>query len=226
MYTKINDLIVKYPRVINYFYNKGLDLQTIKNRNLKQVFNSMDMDFNTGDRELKEYIRINYDRDTQPSYLSEYTLSELTEHIVKTHHGFEKKLLNDIEYKIELLIKNDSKDILMDLKRIVREIKSEINVHFIEEEMDLFPAISLSDITGVYNYTIISAIEKAEKSHSIIGSYISELIEMTYDFSIRDDNELFNFTIMELDEFVKDLFLHIYIENTMLYEKYEIKYGK
>lgn len=226
MFKRINDLIREYPRVINYFYSKGLELETIKNRNLKEVFKSIDMDMDSGTVELDEYINSVYSRAIHPNELEDYNLTEVIDHIIKTHHVFEKKLLKDIEYKIESLAANSPSEIILDIKGIVRNISSEINVHFIEEEVDLFPAISLSDITGVYNYTIISAIEHAEDSHSIIGQYVSELIEITDDFSIRDENELFNYLIMELDEFVKDLFLHIYKENTLLYEAYENKYGK
>lgn len=225
---KLKKIIEKYPISINFFKLNNIDYSNMRNTGLNDAIQKSGLPVNETIKKLETYIDGFYNPNRFPQGLEDFDIPEMIDHILEVHHGFTNRILKDLSSIIPELQEESNlshAEIMDEIASIFVDIKAEIQIHFAEEEVDIFPAIRLSAVTGVYSKRILEAIRQSEEVHSIVGEYITKLIELTDDFNLVDKNsELFNLMMIEFRELVKDLFLHIYKENTFLFEVYEEKY--
>lgn len=225
---KLKKIIEKHPISINFFRLNNIDYSSMKNTMLKDAIQKRGLPVNETIQELETYIDSFENPDRFPEGLEDFDIPEMIDHILEVHHSFTNRVLKDLGTIIPELQEDpelENTELMKEIADIFIDIKAEIQIHFAEEEVDIFPAIKLSAVTGVYSKRILDAIRHSEEVHSIIGEYISRLIVLTDDFNIvHKKSELFNLMMSEFRELVKDLFLHIYKENTFLFEVYEEKY--
>lgn len=226
--TKLKKIIEKHPISINFFKISNIDYSNMRNATLKDAIEKSGLPVSETIKELETFIDTFYNPDRFPEDLENFDIPEMIEHILDVHHGFTNRVLKDLSRIIpELQDDPDlrNKELIDEIAEVFIDIKAEIQIHFAEEEADIFPAIRLSAVTGVYSKRIMDAIRHSEEVHSVIAEYISKLIELTDDFNIVDKkSELFKLMMIEFKELVKDLFLHIYKENAYLFEVYEERY--
>jgi len=151
--------------------------------------------------------------------------STLIKHIVQTHHEFTKKQLKEIDtllFKVlKVHFKNHSEELLQ-VHKYFGTLKTELEEHLIKEEEHLFPLIENFEITKDNSVLseIHQVIKNTEKEHDAAGNILKELENITRDFSAPEGAcTSFKLVYTKLHDLEKDLFIHIYLENSVLFKK-------
>ena len=151
---------------------------------------------------------------------------ELIDHIVNRHHVWTfqtLKTLNELTPKILRAHYTHGAETLLTVHRLFGMIKLELEAHLIKEEVNLFPMITKYEETK--DSQLLEEIQHfildTEHEHDAAGDLIKELDGLTDNFtppewgclSVKKTWEL-------LDALQKDLFQHIHLENSILFERY------
>ena len=150
----------------------------------------------------------------------------LIKHIVQTHHEFTKKQLREIDVLLLKVLKVHFKlhsEELLKVHRNFGTLKIELEEHLIKEEVNLFPLIEKYEITKDESILgeIQQEIKNTEDEHDAAGNIIKELEKITRDFNAPEDACIsFKLVYTKLHELEKDLFIHIYLENSVLFKTF------
>jgi len=149
--------------------------------------------------------------------------SALIKHIVQTHHEFTKKHLKEIDTLLFKVLKVHFKlhsEELLKVHRYFGTLKTDIEEHLIKGEENLFPLIQNYEITKDDSVLskIHQVIKNTEEEHDAAGIIIKELEKVTRDFNAPEGTcTSFKLVYTKLQELEKDLFIHIYLENSVLF---------
>ena len=149
--------------------------------------------------------------------------TDLIRHIVQTHHEFTKNQLKEIDKILFKVLKVHFKlhsEELLKVHRYFGSLKTELEEHLVKEEEILFPLIEKYEITR--SDTILSEINQltkgAEEEHEAAGNILKELEKVTRDFKAPEGAcTSFGLVYTKLHDLEKDLFIHIYLENSVLF---------
>ena len=157
--------------------------------------------------------------------------SALIKHIVQTHHEFTKKQLKEIDTLLFKVLKVHFKlhsEELLKVHRYFGTLKTELEEHLIKEEENLFPLIENFEITKDDSVLskIHQVIKDTEDEHDAAGNIIKELEKITRDFNAPEGAcTSFKLVYTKLHDLEKDLFIHIYLENSVLFNMLQQKKG-
>jgi len=152
--------------------------------------------------------------------------SNLIRHIVQTHHEFTKKQLKEIDTLLFKVLKVHFKahsEELLKVHNYFGSLKTELEEHLIKEEEQLFPLIEKFEKTK--DNSILSEINKltkgTEEEHEAAGIILKELEKITRDFNAPEGAcTSFKLVYTKLHDLEKDLFVHIYLENSVLFNMF------
>jgi len=153
----------------------------------------------------------------------------LIKHIVQTHHEFTKKQLTEIDVLLFKVLKVHFKlhsEELLKVHRNFGSLKTELEEHLIKEEEILFPLIENYEITKDENVLskIQQIIKDTEDEHDAAGNIIKELEKITRDFNAPEGAcTSFKLVYTKIHDLEKDLFIHIYLENSVLFNMFQEK---
>ena len=153
--------------------------------------------------------------------------SVLIKHIVQTHHEFTKKQLKEIDTLLLKVLKVHFKlhsEELLKVHKYFGTLKTELEEHLIKEEENLFPLIENFEITKDDSIlsNIYQVIKDTEEEHDAAGIIIKELEKITRDFNAPEGAcTSFKLVYTKLHELEKDLFIHIYLENSVLFNMFK-----
>jgi len=149
--------------------------------------------------------------------------SALIRHIVQTHHDFTKNQIKEIDTLLFKVLKVHFKlhsEELLKVHRNFGSLKTEIEEHLIKEEENLFPLIEKYEMTKDDSdlSKIQQTIKDTEDEHDAAGNIIKELEKITRDFNAPEGAcNSFKLVYTKLHDLEKDLFIHIYLENSVLF---------
>jgi len=149
--------------------------------------------------------------------------SDLIRHIVQTHHEFTKKQLREIDTLLFKVLKVHFKHHSEELLKVHKHfgtLKTELEEHLIKEEEHLFPLIENFEITKDNSVLlkINQVIKDTEEEHEAAGNILKELEKITRDFNAPEGAcTSFKLVYTKLHDLEKDLFIHIYLENSVLF---------
>jgi regulator of cell morphogenesis and NO signaling len=149
--------------------------------------------------------------------------SVIIKHLVQTHHEFTKKQLKEIDTLLFKVLKvhfQHHSEELLKVHKLFGTLKTELEEHLVKEEEILFPLIEKYEITRDNN--ILSQINEltkgTEEEHEAAGNILKELEEVTRDFEVPEGGcTSFKLAYTKLHDLEKDLFIHIYLENSVLF---------
>ena len=152
--------------------------------------------------------------------------SNLIKHIVQTHHDFTKKQLKEIDallFKVlKVHFKHHSEELLQ-VHRYFGSLKIELEEHLIKEEEHLFPLMEKYEITKDNSILaeIHEVINNTEEEHDAAGNILKELEKITRDFNAPEGAcTSFKLAYTKIHDLEKDLFTHIYLENSVLFNMF------
>ena len=146
----------------------------------------------------------------------------MVDSLIIDHHKKERDLLFEIDPLLnKILSVHFSKhgQELMKLHSLFADLKKDLEEHFITEEKITFPLILENKNP---NSIIIKKVEELESDHEKAGDIIKEMIDSTDWFIAPEDAcNTYKYTFELLEKLVKDVFVHIFKENSIMFEKYK-----
>ena len=140
--------------------------------------------------------------------------NELIDYIVITHHRFEQQLLNEIEpllAKILYVHYRSHKESLAPIYQTFMQLKGELMPHFAQEEKVDFPMAGQSEN---FDWSDL------RDDHEQVGELLKKLARLTNDFIPPEDAcTTYRRAFAKLHELVDDIHLHVFLENSVLFEK-------
>lgn len=167
--------------------------------------------------------------DKDSHFIESLSLSGLCDHIVRTHHSYVNDALPFLQQKLQKLcdVHGENHPELYEVHASFMEAADRLSAHMKNEELILFPHIrqmekyrieggARPDSTGLAG----SAIHQMETEHQVEGERFMKLSEITNGYDVPPDGcNTFEVTYRTLEEFEKDLHIHIHLENNVLFPK-------
>jgi regulator of cell morphogenesis and NO signaling len=155
-----------------------------------------------------------------------FSLTQLVEYIVSTHHAYTKKELVQIfAYLQKISSKHGERH--AELYRIFETfaaLKEELEMHMRKEELILFPRIEeLDNATGQSNelsMSIEAPITVMEDEHQHAGDLMEKIRTYSSNYTPPEDAcTTYRLTFAALQALEKDLHQHVHLENNILFPK-------
>ena len=153
--------------------------------------------------------------------LTEMKVPDLIDYIIDTHHSKERILLAEIDElinKVLLVHYEHHQKQLVPLHGLFSDLRKELQEHFAKEEKLVFPYMKETFKAN----KDIGYVKELEDEHEAAGNLIKEITACTNDFTAPEDGcTSYRLVFQKLQELVKDVYIHIFTENSLLFQKYE-----
>ncbi|MDX1954128.1 MAG: iron-sulfur cluster repair di-iron protein [Chitinophagaceae bacterium] len=162
---------------------------------------------------------------------NQYSLSDLIDHIVKTHHAYVKKELPELlGYVQKVASKHGERhpEILPVFENLF-QLAEEMDLHMKKEENILFPRIKEIEKMSGENHqpaempghvSIQSPIAMMELEHDQAGAFMASIRQLTNDYTPPPDAcTTYRLSFAGLQAFEADLHQHVHLENNILFPK-------
>jgi regulator of cell morphogenesis and NO signaling len=178
---------------------------------------------------MNELQKLAHERNDSTDFDS-WPLDLLVDYIYKRHHAYiEEKtpLLNQYLDKISR-VHGARHPELLQLRDIFREIGGELTVHLKKEELMLFPYIKKLEHArnqdGAISKPLFSSVNDMvhmmKDDHSAEGEKFKTIVALTNNYAVPADGcNTYKVTYELLQEYEKDLHIHIHLENNILFPK-------
>jgi regulator of cell morphogenesis and NO signaling len=160
----------------------------------------------------------------------ELSLTALITHILETHHTFTKSEMDRLRALIDKVINAHGVNHpeLFTVSELFQGLCADLKPHMFKEEQILFPYILGLDEASSQNRlrpfapfgTVNNPIRMMEMEHETAGEILHELRAATSDYKVPTDGCFSYQTLFRgLEDFEKDLYQHIHLENNILFPK-------
>ncbi len=223
---KINDVVKAYPKSIEIFNDFHIDYCCGGNDALEDAIKELGI-------EVKSFIEVlnkklvnqenksHEDQTLDIDRLMKMSIQELINYIIDTHHLKERNLLAEIDElinKVFFVHYEHHQEQLISLHTLFSDLRKELQQHFVKEEKLVFPYM-LKNFSGDKS---IDYVKSLEDEHDAAGNLIKEITACTNEFTAPEDGcASYRVLFQKLHELIKDVYIHIFIENSLLFKKYE-----
>lgn len=152
----------------------------------------------------------------------------LIDYIVNTHHNYVRTMLPTIHAHAAKVaqVHGDNHPEMREIAAIFMEVKQELESHMIKEEQMLFPFIKQmveaesSGGDAIWGGSVQQPIGVMEHEHDNVGLAFEHLRKLSSGFTPPEDAcTTYQLLYRELDEFERDLHMHIHLENNVLHPR-------
>ncbi|MEO8116096.1 MAG: iron-sulfur cluster repair di-iron protein [Bacteroidota bacterium] len=225
----LGEIAVKDLRKAEVFKKYGLDFCCGGKKTVKEACAEKGIDVTKVEKELQNANKSA--SDMRPLPYNDWSMSFLADYIINTHHSYVKKTLPDLEMYADKVARVHGKQHpeLLEINQLVKDVCDELAPHMIKEETILFPFIKQLDSndssTTIQQQhhafrSVESPIDMMEQEHEIVGRKMEEIRELSKNYTVPDDGcASYSFLFKSLDEFEKDLHIHVHLENNILFPK-------
>lgn len=215
---KLGQIVARYPYTadvlnkykIDYTFRGDTTLEKAieeKGLNADQVVDEIDL-------AVDEYAVIKPD----VIYWENEPIDKILDHIEKKHHSFMDLTFSELSSLFEEAPETEE---IGELKELFNRLKKDMLEHQAKEERQLFPALReySSKRTKELREKAIAFLTSTEDEHDEAGRLFKKINEVTNDFSVDSHTPDFMRKIYKkLDDLEKDAFLHIHMENSILFK--------
>lgn len=222
------EVVRDYPQTIPFFNELHLDYCCGGGIPLEEAVKGTDLDANKIAADLNDYIaEHNAKPGSQNDSLEHFkslSIPDMLSDLEATHHVVERKLWAEIDTdlnKILLVHYAHHGVMLTKLHHLFGLLRTDLEEHFAREEKLVFP---LMRTYSRPNLEILTLVQNLEADHSAAGDIIKEIEALTDHFTVPADAcATFKRTYQLLEEFVNDVFVHIFKENSIVFPEYAEK---
>lgn len=223
---KINDVVKAYPKSIEIFNDFHIDYCCGGNDALEDAIKELGIETKSFIEVLNKKLvnqenKLNEEQILDVKQLMKMSIQELIDYIIDTHHLKERTLLAEVDElinKVLLVHYEHHQEQLVTLHTLFSDFRKELQQHFVKEEKLVFPYM-LKNFSGDKG---IDYVKSLEDEHDAAGNLIKEITACTNDFTApKDGCTSYRVLFQKLHELVKDVYIHIFIENSLLFQKYE-----
>lgn len=225
--TLIGDIVRTNYSAARVFENHGIDYCCGGNIPINHACSQDGIDENLLIRQLEALLER---RDRSSEYIENLPLTELSDYIVETHHGYIHDTAPFIREKLKKLceVHGDHHPELSEIREMFDTASVNLLLHMEKEETILFPYIrdmenlKLNEARKKMKAEKMSSpIHQFREEHQAEGDRFRKMSEITNNFRVPADGcNTYQVTYRTLDEFVKDLHRHIHLENNVLFPKF------
>lgn len=220
----IGDIVSKDVATAEVFNKYGIDFCCNGGKSLQQACLERGVDIAAVEKDL---LKASEEGAGRSLPYNEWNLDFLADYIVNTHHSYQKKTIPNLRAYSEKVMRvhGAHHPELAEINELVQETMDEIEEHNIEEENVLFPYIKkLVSENGRASSDKFSTVEQPidlrVQEHQKVGDNMDKIRELSQDFALPDDAcASYGYLYRTLDEFEKDLHIHIHLENNILFPK-------
>ncbi len=217
----INDVTRQYPQSLSVFNKHGIDFCCGGKKNFFKACEEAGVDVFSIAEEISVArvpsgeLRF---KNWGPVFLSNY--------IVENHHSFVREAIPELNALLDKVVSRhgDTEPALIRIREHFAALADELLPHLEKEEQVLFPAIAElfgdENERGVIANNIGMPIAAMEDEHEHAGKLIKIIRELSNNYTAPPYAcPTYQLTFQKLDEFDKDLMQHIYLENSVLFNK-------
>ncbi len=220
----VGALVREKPSRSRVFDSYGIDFccggkvslaQACANRGvpLDQIVAAIDMD----DSRVVAGTQINADK---------MSLSELCDHIERTHHAYLRQELPRLDQMTEKVarVHGDKEPKLREIRALFLEFQAELMPHMMKEEQVLFPVIRQLEVSSIrpafHCGSVNNPINQMEHEHEHAGDALKRIRELTNDFLPPDwACNTYRAMLDGLKELEGNMHQHVHKENNVLFVK-------
>ncbi len=220
----VGQIAAKDLRKAEVFKKYGIDFCCGGKKTVREACAEKGIDATIVEQELQQPVQ-NVTKSTQN--FDEWNLDFLADYIVNTHHNYVRKYLPEIfGYAAKVAqVHGDKHPELIPINDLVKSIHKELSEHLVEEENTVFPAIKefvkASNASALPERSALQSIlQKMENEHEQVGKHLESIRQLSNNYAIPQDAcSSYQLLFKMLDEFEADLFVHIHLENNILFAK-------
>ncbi|MFN3638117.1 MAG: iron-sulfur cluster repair di-iron protein [Chloroherpetonaceae bacterium] len=178
---------------------------------------------------LSELNALKTEQHDTPNYAA-MPIDALIAHILDTHHVYVRKMLPVISEHLSKVVQkhSDKHPELLRLKSLFGKVSFELELHLHKEEQILFPYIlALYDAKQkglepprAHFGTVRNPVRMMEMEHDAAGEDFRLIRNITNNLVPPDDAcETYKVLFKELEDFERDLHMHIFLENELVHKE-------
>ena len=225
--TKVGEIARLYPKTMSFFDAAGIDFCCGGKRTLETACIGKKIEPTSFARELNELIA-QPDDEIDLKALTSLPLDQLAQHIVEKHHKYVQQQTAELlrlTAKVSRVHGGEHPE-LLEVYSIFQALATELAGHMKKEELILFPWITrlAAAERGEIAYqqppfgSLTNPIGMMEQEHDSAGDGLGRIRELTNNYVLPQGGcasywQMLNY----LEEFEKDLHLHIHLENNVLF---------
>lgn len=220
----VGDIVAELPHAAKVFKKFGIDYCCGGRRLLDDVIKELSIDREELLNSLKqlENERISSYNNSGNNF-NEMNPSSLSAYIEDTHHKYLRSALPEINEILATVLRahgNNHKE-LFEVYSLFGRLKTELEIHLLKEELNLFPAFSGDSVSAENKKAITELSKEIVSEHETAGEILSRLRSITNNYSVPDDAcATFSKAYSMLEELENDLHQHIHLENNILLKEY------
>ncbi|MFA5573669.1 MAG: iron-sulfur cluster repair di-iron protein [Brumimicrobium sp.] len=210
------------------FKKYGIDFCCNGQKTVREACNELGIDHKEVEKELSK-VSGNITSSNNLNY-DDWNLDFLADYIVNTHHSYVKKNLPEIKkYSAKVTqVHGAHHPELATINELVEQMAAEFYAHMDEEENLLFPIIKKLvkakneelEVENPQGLSFEAIIDKHEEEHENVGYALREIRKLSNHYELPSD-ACASYTLLfkMLEEFEGDTFMHIHLENNILFIK-------
>ena len=215
---KINELVREDIRLASFFQKEKIDFCCNGHRLIGEVLEEKGVDKEAFLLKLENF-QINLEKEGEKEdFFKDLDNEELIHHIRVNHHLYTRGVLKELDVYVSAIVKahyRHDKALLLEINRLYGSLRTELLEHLIKEEVDLFPLIA----EGRFEEASAQILE-TEKEHDAAGHLLEALRKVTNEYTLPAWGcETFRAVYHHLEALESDLFRHIFLENSVLFER-------
>lgn len=225
----VKDILTSNIKAAHVFEKYGIDFCCKGNRPLGEACAEKSVSIDTILTELKS-IDDTDDESTSEMRFETWDLKFLIDYIINNHHSYVRNAIDQMTPHIEkVALKHGNKyPELENAKSLFEDVAEEMISHMHKEETILFHIIRYLGDCQKFNErpkmsgfkTVKHPIDAMEAEHSNAGNAMEKIRNLTNNFTPPADAcNTFKLTYKELEDFEKDLHIHVHLENNILFPK-------
>ncbi|SDF09468.1 regulator of cell morphogenesis and NO signaling [Fontibacillus panacisegetis] len=220
----VRDIVLRFPKSADYFRSRKIDFCCGGNRPLQEAAEEGKLSIELLLSDLKE-LAANHPQIEESEDWTNVRSELLIEHIVRKHHQYLRDELPEIQKGVTKVarVHGDSEEHLIEMERLFGLLRKELLEHIEKEEAQVFPKMINWELgqEQIVLEKLRSAIHELEDEHTTAGDILKSLRELTNDYQPPAHAcTTYRTTYARLEELEGMTFMHVHLENNILFPRY------
>lgn len=215
---KINALVKEDIRLASFFQAEKIDFCCNGHRVLSEVLAEKNLEASAFRERLENFRNTLNEKGQKDDFFNHMDNEELIHYIISTHHSFTRNVLRELDVFTSAILRahyREDRGLQLAINELYGKLRTELLEHLIKEEADLFPLI----LDGRYDEAR-AEIKDTESEHDAAGTLLAKLRQATRDYTLPSYAcSTFEACYHHLEALESDLFRHIFLENSILFER-------
>lgn len=221
----IGEIAASDWRKARVFQKFGIDFANNGKETLGKTCAEEGLDAEKINHELQEAAKDNSRTAGDYRNYNEWNLDFMIDYIINTHHTYSRATLTELKKYAAKVLEVHGKDHpeLEQIKASVERIADGFTEHLDLEENHLFPLIKKiikGEKATAEGKNLDAWVNENEQQHAMAGQGLRQIRELSHDYKLPSDAcASYGLLFKMIQEFEKDLQIHIHLENNILFPK-------